>query len=324
MLKRFLAALAAPLIGCQAMPPPAPIAPAPPAQTITLGNATSDRPRLHTIALTLTSPQDLRVTSGQAIAPGQIVADRTDDRARLEGQIDRLNLALTQLRSLPSPNLVKPHPPELPAPDFRAEIAQLRSAELGSQEAQAQLAIAQERHDRTVAALPDPVVGQHEAAKLAAAQRAADRAGATLAQARANLAEAQTAYQRERYAHAQELEKSRSIFQTQQLQWAQQQQQRQFSIAQITQQINQARNELSALETVRSPYGGTVRRVRWLEQTDRSLRAELSIELHRSGDRAKPGNQRNQQQARADRRGDRTIAAHRVDGLDRPEPVGSR
>ncbi|PIB06284.1 hypothetical protein AMR42_15125 [Limnothrix sp. PR1529] len=268
---------------------------------------------MHTIALTLTSPQDLRVTSGQAIAPGQIVADRTDDRERLEGQIDRLNLSLSQLRSLPAPMLVKPHPPELPAPDFRTEIAQVRSAELGHQEALAQLAIAQERHDRTVAALPDPVVGQHEAAKLAAAQRAADRAGATLAQARANLAEAQTAYQRDRYAHAQELERSRSMWQTQQLQWAQQQQQRQGAIAQITQQINLARNELSQLETVRSPYGGTVRRVRWLEQTDRSLRAELSIELHRQGDRPKSGNQRNQQQARADRRGDRTIAAHRVD-----------
>ncbi|WP_052128732.1 hypothetical protein [Neosynechococcus sphagnicola] len=38
-------------------------------------------------------------------------------------------------------------------------------------------------------------------------------------------------------------------------------------------------SQLVALSAVRSPYAGTIKKVKWLEQADQNLRVELTLDL---------------------------------------------
>ena len=66
--------------------------------------------------LTLSTPKDLRVQEGDVIQAGQILSDRVEERARLEGQ---KRLIQFQLQRLAQP-ITEPLPPRstVPIPDL--------------------------------------------------------------------------------------------------------------------------------------------------------------------------------------------------------------
>lgn len=72
------------------------------------------------VRLTLNDPSDLKVYQGSFLAPGDLIAERTSDRARLEAQLNQLKLSSSRLSALSVPQPKMPKVTELP-PIFYAE-----------------------------------------------------------------------------------------------------------------------------------------------------------------------------------------------------------
>ncbi len=58
---------------------------------------------------------------------------------------------------------------------------------------------------------------------------------------------------------------------------AQQLTEREYSKAQIAAQIQEVDNAISQLGTVKAPYEGTIKKVKWTGQSDNVLTAELTL-----------------------------------------------
>ena len=73
----------------------------------------NEAPRRLTINISVTDPGDLKVTEGDRITVGQLIADRTRDRNRLEAQARQLDLTLQRLEHA---SITPPLPPAPPPP----------------------------------------------------------------------------------------------------------------------------------------------------------------------------------------------------------------
>lgn len=236
------------------------------------------QPRLMTMRLTLGSPEDLRVSQGDAIAAGDTLSDRSRDRQRIQRQLDRLHLSLEQLDRVQLPQPQTRPVADLPPVSF---AEQLRGIERQQHRATAaaQAVMIQQEKLAALEDLPDlpPAVFDHEQVQLARVQEAHQDAIAelALAEARLNSARQQRAYQE--YQHAQAVAARALEVERQQLQAAQQYQEVQFSRAQLLQQIGVLEGEMEILESVQAPFAGEVRRVQWIGQNDQTLTVELSV-----------------------------------------------
>lgn len=273
-------------------------------------------PRDIKIQLTLSAPEDLKVKPGDSIASGQVLSERAAERQRLESQRKQLELSLKKLE-IPLPDLKPPPPigaiPPLPPPSYHSEEANIK---LKRQElAQAGQAAANQRAKlealqnsqlkvqnepppipvppmaaNPLSQIPDPLPAliEHETATLKALQAAQEKASQQLQLAQSQLVEAkqrraQAEYQR--YLEAtqraialsqQQLERER-----QRGQRAAQLQERHYSQAQIQARLQEIDNALSQLGTVRAPYPGTIKKVKWTGQSDRTLSVELTLAVSR-------------------------------------------
>lgn len=283
-MRLFTGLVAIALTQCQPNPTPPPLPPEPIELGATTG--TGDRPRLHTIALTLNSPADLKVGEGDSIQAGQIIADRTEDRQRLGMLVNRQRLILDQLRSQQLPDITPPPEPQPPALNIDREAIAIELAQLGQETAQAELTRETALAEATTAIINEhqASIEEHHQAKVTEAQRNHRIAIAQTQAARAALSQKLTDYDAAQYDHAQTQSQAQSFYQSQLLNLARQNQEQQFRIAQMEQAIAQTLDQLAQLETVRSPYPGTVRRVEWLEQSDRRLAARVVVTVRGAGD----------------------------------------
>ena len=281
MVKRLLSAFAIVfLAACQPSPPEA-AAPQSRPKPITLGKATqSTTPRTHQILVTLKEPGDLLVRPGATLTAGDAVADRVRDRQRLSQQLGTLNAQLDYLESQKIPTITLVKPPVPPPPNFQAEEVAIIQAQHELRLTQTQLTVAHERLDQ-ITQLPNirEITLKHERVKVEHAQDAVQTAQLKLKGRQASLEKAQATRQQLEYQAQREAERAYQIFQGQTLQLSRQRQERQFAIAQIQSQIRSAENDLAELETVRTPYSGTIRRIRWGEQSDQSLRATITLDV---------------------------------------------
>jgi chromosome segregation ATPase/predicted small lipoprotein YifL len=273
MIKRLMMAILIPLAlaACGEKPP----APKPEAvKPLTLAAQTvSDLPRTYTLALTLSHPAELRVKPGQRVVVGQVMAERGQERRRLEARLAQLQLGLARLESVPLPRLSAER--VLPPVSLKAEQVAIQQAQWAVAQAEAQ----RQRQAQKLAelkAIADADTLTHEQAQLVQLQAERQRAGLQLAAAQAQLERAEA---QQRYARWQQ----QQAFQERQWQVAQQLQERQTAIAQFTQQISEVQHDLAQLAAVRSPYAALVRRVRWLPQRDQRLTAELTLQVQSAG-----------------------------------------
>jgi multidrug resistance efflux pump len=74
----------------------------------------------------------------------------------------------------------------------------------------------------------------------------------------------------------------RSNYERQLAEYQQRLGEREFQVAQIKAKLNEVENAISSLSVVKSPYDGTVRRIKWLGQSpDGSLTAEITLMIAR-------------------------------------------
>lgn len=233
---------------------------------------------------------------GDRVEAGQLIADRTRERTRLENQRQQLTLTLQKLQSstITPPQQPTPVPAmaALPNPSYLEEAAAIERSKVALEQAEATVA-AKQQEIAYLAELPnlDPLVMEHETAKLQQLQH--DHTAAVreyqLAQGKLSKAQADTDYQE--YQHsldlAERVERANQAALNYQRQWAEYEQRlrdRDYQLSQTQLKLDEVDNAIASLSVVRAPYSGRIRQVQWLGQgPDGSLSVELTL-LVRAGE----------------------------------------
>jgi biotin carboxyl carrier protein len=222
---------------------------------------TQSTPNRHTITLVLNQLSDLKVEEGQRINVGEIISDRTSEKAKLEAKKQRLVDSLTRAK-LPLNELKS-----VPVPQFQTELANLKQAQFNLD------AIVQQinNFDQKIYH-KDPwhvqVFESEKVQKLADLKRRELEASINVEKAIASLDEAKLNYQKQQYEHSLKVSDYQTMMQKQQEQ-----------VNSLQTQLDTVDEELDKLTSVYSPYRGKVRRVKILGQNERSITAEVTLDI---------------------------------------------
>ncbi|MEN9517814.1 MAG: hypothetical protein RLZZ381_402 [Cyanobacteriota bacterium] len=218
-------------------------------------------PNRHTITLVLSQLSDLKVEEGQRINAGDIISDRTSEKTKLQAKRQRLDDSLTKAR-LPL-NALKP----VPSPSFQTELAALKQAQFNLDAIVEQL----NNFDDSLY-FKDPwhvqVFESEKVQKLADLKRQELEASINVEKAIASLDEAKLSYQKQQYEHSLKVSDYQTLMQKQQEQ-----------VNSLQTQLDVVDDELDKLTSVYSPYRGKVRRVKILGQNERSITAEVTLDI---------------------------------------------
>ncbi len=220
-----------------------------------------NRKKRHTIKLTLTSTDDLKVNDGDIIQKGHIISDRTKERERLEARKKQLELSI-EAQKIPLPELLPPTPP-----NYNIEINNVNRAKFSLN----QLANRPEPAYRFKTQELREVFDRDVIEKEAQQKEKKVLAAIAYEQSLNQLQAARDKYERDKYQYSLELTR-RQI----------NQQEREFRLASLTAQLQNAETELGEITTIRSPYAGKVRRVRILGQNNLTITAELIIDVEQT------------------------------------------
>ncbi|MDJ0789865.1 MAG: hypothetical protein QNK05_23965 [Myxococcota bacterium] len=215
----------------------------------------------HTITLVLSQLSDLKVEEGQRINVGDIISDRTSERTKLQAKKQRLETAIARAR-LPLREL-KP----VPVPKFQSELAALKQAQFNLD------AIARQINNfDPMFYHKDPwhvqVFESEKVQQLAELKRQELAASINVERAIAALDEAKLNYQKQQYEHSLKVSDYQTLMQKQQEQ-----------INSLQSQLDKVDEELEQLTSVYSPYRGKIRRVKILGQNERSITAEVTLDI---------------------------------------------
>ena len=215
----------------------------------------------HTITLVLNQLSDLKVEEGQRVNVGDIISDRTSERTKLQAKKQRLEASLTHAK-LPLREL-KP----VPEPKFQTELAALKQAQF-----QLDAIVQQINNFDKKFHFKDPwhvqVFESEKVQQLAELKRQELAASIEVEKARASLDEAKLNYQKQQYEHSLKVSDYQTSLQKQQEQ-----------IISLQTQLDKVDEELEQLTSVYSPYRGKVRRVKILGQNERSITAEVTLDI---------------------------------------------
>jgi multidrug efflux pump subunit AcrA (membrane-fusion protein) len=222
---------------------------------------TQSSPNRHTITLELNQLSDLKVEEGTRINVGDIISDRTSERTKLQAKKQRLETAIAQAK-LPLREL-KP----VPEPKFQTELASLKQAQFNLDAITQQI----KGFDKNFYH-KDPwhvqVFESEKVQELADLKRRELEASINVEKAIASLDEAKLNYQKQQYEHSLKVSDYQTMMQKQQEQ-----------VNSLASQLDVVDDELDKLTSVYSPYRGKVRRVKVLGQNERSITAEVTLDI---------------------------------------------
>ncbi len=269
-------------------------------------------PRNIKIELTLSYPQDLKVKPGDKISAGQVLSDRVSERNRLQAKKKQLQLSLEKL-NLPLTPIPQPKPipeiAELPPVSYAEEEAAIKLHKQNLIEANRVIALQQKKinflkqlnakpaTDKDSKASPllrgtegdrnIKLILEHERANLKNLEAARQSAQIQLevTQSKLTTAKEQRAY----LEYQRQLEQTRRAIAVEQQQQAIQRQEsererllaeREYSKTQIETQIQTLDYQIEQLSTVRAPYEGTIKKVKWTGQSDHNLTAVVTLSVN--------------------------------------------
>jgi len=216
---------------------------------------TSTRKR-HTITVTVSSPEDIKVEEGDRITEGEVIADRTKEREKLIQQRDQLQLVINKAMQ------ATPIPPPPPEPSYAAQQAAVAEArEMVAYWKQLPQPKYRFKQEDLIVSLDTETVEKRQdiAQKQIEAQQ-------ELNSAIANLQDAQSRYQRELYTYNINLSKAEAD-----------QRQREMDVLRLREKLDNLNQQISELSVVRSPYAGRVRRVKIMNQNNLTITAEVTL-----------------------------------------------
>jgi multidrug efflux pump subunit AcrA (membrane-fusion protein) len=257
------------------------------------------------IELTLSNPQDLKVKPGDKVSAGQTLSNRSSERNRLQAKKKQLQLSIEKL-NLPLTPIPQPRPiPEinsLPPVSYAEEEAAIKLKQQKLKEAETAIALQQKKIDSLTQLQASPshwskgggdikLILQHEQANLKNLETAK-----TDAQIQLEVQESQLTTAKEQRAYIEyqrQLEQTRRAIAISQQHQAREQTEserqvllaeREYSIAQIETQIQEIDYQIEQLSTVKAPYEGTIKKIKWTGQSDHTLTAivTLAVNDHRA------------------------------------------
>jgi multidrug efflux pump subunit AcrA (membrane-fusion protein) len=277
--------------------PPSTVFPSPTVTPDPAAPSLTNSPKRLTINVSVAQPDDLKVKEGQSVKVGDLIADRGRERTRLEAQQSQLALSLTRLKTAtitaPLPPAPIPAIAALPPQSHLEQEATIEQAQSAVEQAEAEMELKQQE----IAYLAqlenlDPLVMEHEQARLAQLSRTHTTAvrAYQVAMGKLNTAHADQQYQQYRHGidKAQRIESQNQValdYQQQLASYEQRLREREYQVSQVQLKLDEVNNAIATLAVIRAPYDGKIRRVRWLGQgTDGSLTAEVTLILSSAGD----------------------------------------
>ncbi|NBD19028.1 MAG: hypothetical protein GVY04_23735 [Cyanobacteria bacterium] len=208
----------------------------------------------HTITVTVSSPEDIKVAEGDRITEGEVIADRTKEREKLIQQRDQLQLVINKaMQATPIP------PPE---PSYAAQQAAVAEArEMVAYWKQLPQPRYRFKQEDLIVSLDTATVEKRQdiAQKQIEAQQ-------ELNSAIANLQDAKSRYQRELYNYNINLSKAEAD-----------QRQREMDVLRLREKLDNLNQQISELSVIRSPYAGRVRKVKIVSQNNLNITAEVTL-----------------------------------------------
>ena len=225
------------------------------------------------------------------IAKGQIISDRIPEKKRLEAQQKQLQLSLeriltTSIKAPPKP-LPVPAVAPLPPVNYLEHEAAIERAKIAIASAAGEISIkVQEIEELSQIPDLDPVILEHEQAKLKQLQLNHQIAANELELAQGKL---QTAQQQREYQEYQaSITKARRVeeqnlaashYQRQLAEYHQKVAQKEIQVTQLQEKINVIQNAIANLQIV-SPYAGEVRSIDFLGQSeDGSITVKILLKV---------------------------------------------
>ncbi len=250
----------------------------------------TQQPRRLTVTVKIAEPQDLKISEGSQIKAGQIIASRDREKQRLDAQKSQLDLSLQKLQSYqplpPTPPNFPPAIKALPPNSYLEQEAMVEKTKTAITAIESQIEVKEKEIEYLQAVENlDPIILDHEQVKL---NQLKLKLTETIRDYQLAIGKLQTAKDSRAYqeyqaslATAQRVEQmnaSRSSYERQLAEYQQQLAGREFQEAQVKGKLNEVENQIASLSVVKSPYDGTVRRIKWLGQSpDGSLTAEITL-----------------------------------------------
>lgn len=256
----------------------------------TTNSPNSNLPKRLSITVKIADPTDLKIKEDDYVSQGQIIADRTMEKQRLESQYQQLKLALARLeKTTITPPVAPSQVPTisaLPPISYLEEEANVEAKKtaIASVELEVNLNKAQIEYLSSIPNI-DPIILEHENAKLAQLQL---KHTSVVREYQIAVAKLQTAKEKRAYDEHQnqvqqanrleQINQAKLSYQNQLAQYEQRLADKEYNLTQLKTELNQVENQIASVATVKSPYTGTVRRIQWLGQApDGSLTADITL-----------------------------------------------
>ena len=266
-----------------------------PTDSTTPTDNTTISPRRLTVTVRVQEPADLKVKEHDAIKAGQVIADRDRERQRLTSQKQQLQLSLQHLKSFtitpPTPPRPVPVVNALPPVSFTEHQAAIEKTKAAIASVESEIDI-KKQEIAYLSELPslDPIILEHEQAKLAELKRNHTAAVRDYQLALGKLQSAKESRAYQEYVasvnaarRVEQYNQAQLNYQRQLAEYEQRLADREFQIAQLKARLDDVDNAIASLASVKSPYDGTVRRIKWLGQSpDGSLTAEVTLMVRNS------------------------------------------
>ena len=247
-------------------------------------------PKRLNITVSISEPDDLKISEGSLVKTGDIIADRERERTRLQAQEKQLLLSLDRLQaaSITPPAAPQPVPPvmALPPVSYLEQTAAVEKtkSQISSLESEVELKQEEITYLKSVKNL-DPIILEHEEAKLKQLKLNHTAAVREYQLAMGKLQTARNSRQYQEYRasldtarRVEEQNQARLNYQRQLAEYEQRLTDREFQTTQLQEKLNNVQNQIATISVVKSPYNGTVRRVSWLGQSpDGSLSAQVTL-----------------------------------------------
>ena len=232
------------------------------------------------VRVTISRPEDLRVSVGERIKVSDVIADRKKERDGLLMQKQQAELALERLEKLmwlKDENLEKP---VLPAASFAEYEAAINRAAVSVESAKRAIVL-QENRIEQIEKLLFPVdltkVKQHELARLELLKGELLAAESNFALERAKL---ETAKANRIYAgqkDALEINKTKITVREQRITL-------EANITQLEAQIVNLNVQIVALSAVRAPFAGIVKKINWEGQNNAEINVVITVDVDSGGE----------------------------------------
>ena len=255
-----------------------------------LGQTETTTPKRLKITVNISEPDDLKVSEGEQVEKGEIIADRERERNRLTAQQKQLQLSLDRLKAA---SITPPAAPQkvptvmaLPPVSYLEHEAAVEKTKAAIASVESEVELKQQEIDYLSGVKNlDPIILEHEQAKLKQLkqQHTAVVRDYQLAMGKMQSAKDSRKYQEYQASlnsarRVEEMNQARLNYQRQLAEYEQRLTDREFQVTQLQEKLNNVENAIATLSVVKSPYNGTVRRIKWLGQSaDGSLTAEVTL-----------------------------------------------